>query len=139
MNRLIKLLAILFCINAYSQSLTMQDTLAHVKYFETNKAYYIGKPFSVLLNDLNIKPKLAMPGYGRYFLSAHTYFVFAERAQMYNYGKIRLIIKWYIPIKGDEASYYAKKNNAYFTEEEEAFYGSKIVNDIWVERRGGGN
>ncbi len=30
------------------------DTLNYLKQFEANKVNYIGKPFSVLLNDINL-------------------------------------------------------------------------------------
>jgi hypothetical protein len=77
MKTIIKIMALLLCVNVYSQhqfetnqyylgaGSTSQDTLNYIKSFETNKAKYIGKPFSVILNDLGeMQPKLVMPASG---------------------------------------------------------------------------
>ena len=47
--------------NADAQSTGVPDTLAYLQTIVANKAQYIGQPFSVLLNSLNIQIKFFTP------------------------------------------------------------------------------
>lgn len=48
----LKLIIFLFSLQTINAQVA--DTLSYVKQFEINKTNYIGKPFSVLLNDRNL-------------------------------------------------------------------------------------
>jgi hypothetical protein len=53
---------------------------------------------------------------------------------MYDTTAINLFIDWQTPLPRDEVYYYRKKNDAHFTEEERAYYSTKIVKDVSVFR-----
>ncbi|UKB83590.1 hypothetical protein LF887_21690 [Chryseobacterium sp. MEBOG06] len=112
------------------------DTLNYLKQFEANKANYINKPFSTLLNDMTlIQPKTAWSfSMGRKkTISADSRFKFANKEMGFN-NAITLLIKWVDPIERNATEYYEKKNNFYFTNDERVFYGGKIIKDIIVYR-----
>jgi len=110
------------------------DTLEYLKRFEANKADFIGKPFSVLLNRiLPIQPKTAFAfSMGRKKnIFADTRFKFTEKELSFR-PTVTLLIKWQDPIPRDQTKFYEQKNAFYFTNEEKTFYGNKIIKDIIV-------
>lgn len=111
------------------------DTLTYLKKFETNKAKYIGKPFSILVNDLgDIQPKTVWSSAGRYinFITASR-FEFTKKDLNFSGRNIILSIQWqHKKISRESINYYGKKNNYHFTEEEKEFYSDKIINNIIV-------
>lgn len=55
MKLFIVTIAVFFCVaTSYCQALPSADTLTYLKTITAQKQKYIGKPFSVLLNDLKI-------------------------------------------------------------------------------------
>jgi len=109
------------------------DTLNYIKQFETNKASYIGKPFSVLLNDMKkIKPKTVwftpLPNKNNV---KNSQFKFADKENSFR-RPITLLITWKDFIPYSDVKYLYLKNKFYFTEEEKEFYGDKIIQDIFV-------
>ncbi|MCA6069004.1 hypothetical protein JI747_017700 [Chryseobacterium sp. RG1] len=111
------------------------DTLAYLKQFEANKANYINKPLSVLLNDMTqIQPKTAWPTtHRKKTITPGTSFKFCNMELSFH-NSITLLIEWQDPIPRDQTKYYEQKNDFYFTNEERIFYGSKIIKDIIVYR-----
>ncbi len=111
------------------------DTLSYIKQFEINKANYIGKPFSVLLNDMTkIKPKTVWftPLREKNIIKTSR---FKFTSKEYSFGNaITLLITWkdFIPYR--DVKYLYQKNDFYFTNEEKDFYGEKIIQDISVYR-----
>jgi hypothetical protein len=151
MKTIIKIMAILLCVNAYSQhqfetnqyylgaGSTSQDTLNYVKSFETNKAQYIGKPFSVLLNALGkVPPKTVFPA-GYIFENINvkpgSLFRFNDRRNMYAENVISLYIDWQTPLPSETVYNMRIKNDALFTNEEKTYYSAKIVKNIRVYRK----
>ncbi|WP_419495451.1 hypothetical protein [Chryseobacterium bernardetii] len=112
------------------------DTLNYLKQFEANKAQYIGKPFSVLLNDMTkIQPKTVWPKLNMRYKTfiIGNYFKFANKEFSFH-NAVTLSITWQDTIPMNQFNYYGKKNQFYFTQEERDFYGSKIIKDILVYR-----
>lgn len=112
------------------------DTLNYLKQFETNKANYINQPLSVLLNDMTqIQPKTvwSFPMNRVKILSPNSRFKFNHKELSFRHTPT-LLIEWQSSIPRGETEYYEKKNAFYFTNEERAFYGSKIIKDIIIYR-----
>jgi len=131
-NKILTLILLLGFSIMYAQL----DTLNYLKQFEVNKANYINKPLSVLLNDMTqIQPKTAWPSsHGRKkTITPGTMFNFCEIDFSFH-SAITLLIEWQDPIPRDQTKYYEQKNGFYFTNEERSFYGTKIVKDILVSR-----
>src|SRR5688500_5617591 len=123
---------LLFCIKTNAQL----DTLNYLKQFETNKASYIGQPFSKLLNDMiQIQPKTVWnrPPRNNKNIILITRFKFCDMNYSFN-DVITLSILWQTPIAQSQTKYYEQLNNFYFTNDEKLFYGSKIIKDIKVYR-----
>ena len=144
MKRIVVILTLVINCTAYSQQLgtssTATDTLIYLRTFETNKSKYIGKAFSVLLSDMGkVQPKLVMPGSGQALnavnVSPLTYFVFANRSDLYSYEVPIMRIVWKDPLPAETVYGYMKKNNAFFTTEEKNYYSNKIVMNISVYMR----
>lgn len=109
------------------------DTINYLKQFEANKINYINHPFSKLLNDMTqIQPKTnwSIIGTG---CTRITLFNFCEMDESF-YDAITLSIEWQDCVSIPLVDYYENKNGFYFTNEERAFYGSKIVKNIRVYR-----
>ncbi|QQQ28358.1 hypothetical protein [Chryseobacterium indoltheticum] len=135
MKHLHKILALSFLLG-YSIIHAQLDTLNYLKQFETNKANYIGQPFSKLLNDMTqIQPKTAwsISLAGKKTVTPDTRFYFCKKEQSFH-NVITLWIEWQNEIPRDQTRYYEKKNHFYFTNDEKNFYGNKIVKDIKVFR-----
>ncbi|MEC3876079.1 hypothetical protein [Chryseobacterium salviniae] len=110
------------------------DTLSYIKQFEINKSQYINKPFSYLLGQMTqIQPKTVWAD--AYFkdkkIVKSSTFNFCQKE--YSFSRVvTLRIKWENSIPRSDVKYYEDKNHFYFTNEEKAFYGNKIVKDIMV-------
>ncbi|MGV0753629.1 hypothetical protein [Empedobacter brevis] len=112
------------------------DVLSYVKQFEINKANYIGKPFSVLLNDMNkISPKTVWesPNPNNKNNIKKSLFNFTTKEKSFK-NAITLLITWKELLPFKDIEYLSKKNEFYFTNEEKNFYGNKIIQDISVYR-----
>ncbi|MGL5234521.1 MAG: hypothetical protein ACRC8Z_07195 [Empedobacter falsenii] len=129
----ISLIVLLLSSFGFSQQV---DTLAYIKQFEINKANYIGKPFSVLLNDMTkIKPKTVwftpIPDNKNNVKVSRFKFVTKDRS--FNRA-LTLSITWKDFIPYSDVKYLYQKNKFYFTNEEKDFYAEKIIQDISVYR-----
>lgn len=133
MKNIIKFIALLFI--AFSCKTNAQlDTLNYMKQFETNKIEYINKPFSYLLSQITqIQPKSVWfsPNINNKNIIKKSIFKFCDMEYSFNRNVI-LEITWQNDIPRSEVKYYEDKNHFYFTEEERAFYGNRVVKDIIV-------
>lgn len=127
MKNFIKVLSIftLFAFSIIDAQVT--DTLAYAKSFETNKANYIGQPFSKLLNDMTLTQPKSIWSFG-YYSSLN----FCNMDNSTDIGTVNLVIYWQTVIPWSEIEYYENKNHFYFTNDEGIFYGSKIVKNISI-------
>ena len=132
--KIVTLFCLLFLNNkAFSQL----DTLNYLKTnFEIQKAQYINKPFSFLLNNMTqIQPKAAWAFSGSWKRNDRNYTEFCfnfKEACFHN--AVTLQIEWQNTIPASETEYLEKKNLYFFTNEEKLFYDSKIIKDIRVFR-----
>ncbi|GAA5096026.1 hypothetical protein GCM10023210_29390 [Chryseobacterium ginsengisoli] len=128
MKTIIKILIILTIFPFSKVNAQVSDTLAYVKNFETNKANYIGQPFSKLLNEMNLlQPKSLCTNQPRYSLIK-----FSNAADEFNIGTVNMIITWETPLPATETEYYENKNHFYFTNDERSYYGNKIIKNISI-------
>lgn len=133
-----KILNLLFFISLFLfiEGKAQLDTLNYLKQFEANKANYIGHPFSKLLNDMTqIQPKTvwSLPLKNNATLVRYTDFKFCEKKFSF-YNAITLSIKWQTDIPISQTDALGVQNQYYFTNDEKAFYGSRIIKDIMVYR-----
>ncbi|MFC6269059.1 hypothetical protein [Frigoriflavimonas asaccharolytica] len=131
------LLIILNFTGTFNAQKTPLDTLNYLKQFEINKAQYINKPLSILLNNMTaIKPKThwgdSNPNNKNAVVS--TMFNFCEKYYTFN-NAITMRITWDISFPRSEVEFPQNNNNFYYTNEEKLFYQDKIVKDISVYRR----
>ncbi|MCA4808765.1 hypothetical protein IF128_03230 [Empedobacter stercoris] len=133
-KRTFLLIALFMSVISFSQQKQL-DTLNYIKQFETNKASYIGKPFSVLLNDMTkIKPKTVWftPLRDKNNIKISR-FKFIDKDKSFSRA-LTLSITWKDFIPYSDVKYLYLKNKFYFTDEEKNFYGTKIIQDITVYR-----
>ncbi|AQX02345.1 hypothetical protein [Elizabethkingia anophelis] len=112
------------------------DTLSYLKQFEVNKAKYVGKPLSILLDDMTaIQPKLVFSHSA--FTNKH-FRIFSDfkfdTKNAYSINSISMLVYWQTPIHTEEANQYRDRNKSLFTPDERSFYGNKIIKDIKVNR-----
>ncbi|SHL87664.1 hypothetical protein SAMN05444360_105149 [Chryseobacterium carnipullorum] len=136
MKKIFKIIP-LFILTLLSYKVNAQlDTLNYLKQFEANKAQYIGQPFSKLLQAMTqIQPKTIWADYNieNKTITKRSRFKFCEMDYSFK-NVITMNITWGNDIPFSQVEYYEKNNNFYFTDEERAFYGNKIVKDIMVYR-----
>ncbi|MDN3692910.1 hypothetical protein QWZ06_11755 [Chryseobacterium tructae] len=121
----------------FSFGYSQQDTLKYLKQFEVNKAQYIGKPFSGLLNDMTkIQPKAIWHNgpFNNKNIRTSSDLGFYDLSKGYEFGAVTLVIHWQDPISVTEVNYYKNKNKNNFTSEEKNFFGKRIIKDILVYR-----
>jgi len=132
-NKFLIFIFLIFASISYKAQAT--DTLSDAKNFETNKANYIGQPFSKLLNDMTqIQPKTiwATTNFKSKNEVKSSRIKFCDLEESFNV--ITLEIIWQTPLERSNTKYYQQLHNAFFTNDEKLFYGSKIVKDIKVYR-----
>lgn len=136
MKNLFKTTIIFILILLSNKFYAQLDTLNYLKQFEANKLQYIGQPFSKLLNDMaQIQPKTVWSDYNLENKNSikRSDFKFCKMDYSFK-NAISLEITWQQEIPFTEILYYENKNHFYFTNEERAFYGNKIIKDIKVYR-----
>lgn len=113
------------------------DTLNYLKTFEANKANYIGKPLSLLLDNMNqIQPETVWktPLHGIRRFVSETVFSYNEKSPFVYGNVIFLSIIWKERIPYPNIEYYEKKNHFLFTADEKSFYGNKLIKDIKINQ-----
>ncbi|WP_146940569.1 hypothetical protein [Chryseobacterium hagamense] len=125
-----------YALLLFIKSKAQLDTLNYLKQFEANKANYIGQPFSKLLQDMTqIQPKTAWPfsKFNNKNITYKTIFNFCDYDYSFH-NVINMSIEWADLIPFSQADYYGILHHGNFTNDEKAFYGSKIIQDIHVYR-----
>ncbi|MEC3875794.1 hypothetical protein [Chryseobacterium salviniae] len=134
MKNIFKLFSILLLLVLSCKTYAQLDTLSYIKQFEINKSQYINKPFSYLLGQMTqIQPKTVWDTAAPKTKSIVKASRFKFCGMDYSFkNAITLHVIWETPIPRSDVKYYEDKNHFYFTNEEKAFYGNKIVKDIMV-------
>jgi hypothetical protein len=136
----ILIISILFFVaySAKSQTVNITDTLTYLKTIETNKANYIGRPFSSLMNDLQIQIKYFSPIASIHFdksKETSTSFCFyyplnADEVYL-TYPCIR--IEWDTPLNANQSSIiYNSNDGGMWLLNASLFYANAIIKNIRV-------
>ena len=108
--KILKLIIVFFSL----QTINAQqiDTISYIKQFEVNKASYIGKPLSFLLNDMTkIQPKTVWFNINtddKYNI-IESHFKFSTKEKSFK-NAVTLLIKWKEKIPFKNVEYLLKKN-----------------------------
>ncbi|MEZ7506135.1 hypothetical protein [Flavobacterium sp. Arc2] len=127
--------ALLFFFSVQTKAQTVSVTLQYLKNnFELKKGDYIGKPFSVLLKDLNVKPTetFHVTPFRKKNSVIGTYLYYFKKVYNATSSRINLYLTWQEQIPKETVRFYEKKNNYLFTNEMETFYANKIIKNIEV-------
>jgi len=110
------------------------DTLNYVKQFEINKAQYVNKPFSYLLDHMTqMQPKSHWSDtpFRNKKIVESSRFKFSGMDYSFK-NAVTLNIIWQESFPESDVKYLQNKNEYYFTNEEKDFYKNKVVKDILV-------
>ncbi len=121
-----------------SQVTNERDTLGYLKTIESNKANYIGKPFSVLLKDLKFQIKFFSPFASLPYdktketsTSFSFYFPLTEHEIYLTYPCLE--IYWLTPMNATQStSMYSIYRSVGWNDEIASFYKTGIIADIKV-------
>ena len=114
------------------------DTLQYLINIEKSKQNYVGKPFAVLINSLEIKPLSAFSVFASNDKNSlvETAFFFENTIDRVKAGSIRMIIIWQEKSKNiQEAWKLEKKGTNGLTNEQIQFYHGKKIKDIVISRK----
>ena len=124
--------------NAGAQTTSVTDTLAYLQTIVASKANYIGQPFSVLMNSLQMPIKSFIP-----FASVHfeknketsTSFSFHARQTGDDYYSAYplLRVSWVTPLNAEQSKILWKSNNCgLWSQAAIEFYSTGIISDIQI-------
>lgn len=117
------------------------DTLQYLNYnFVEHKDHYIGKPFSVLYNDLEFPVKSSIGGYDQRnsLISPHIRLSFYDdnttRYRMHSdAGPVySVIVEWEKPVSADALFKLDMANNLNWSPQHEVFLNGEIIKDMGV-------
>jgi hypothetical protein len=122
----------------HAQSVNVQkiDTFGYLRTIVAHKANYIGKPFSTLLNDLQIQIKRfapigSIPSDTTRETSTSFSFYFPQSAAEYELTFPKLNISWEPYLNATASRYLFRKNNGGgWTQEVINFYSTAIIKDM---------
>jgi len=127
-----------FVKNAVAQSSVVPDTLAYLQSIVANKSKYIGKPFSVVLNSLQIQIKYFSPRenihYDKYKETSTLFsFYFPQNSEEIYliYPGLEIYWKPYLNAVQSELL-YSQCQSVGWSPSVEAFYKNAIISDIKV-------
>lgn len=144
MKRIITILLLIICFGSVSNvrasavpdNINKIDTLLYLKGIVGNKANYIGKPFSVLLNDLQIQIKRFSPisGLSR-DISKETEtlfsFYFPQSIDEFHLTRPCLRVSWQPYLNATTSTnLFVKHNGGGWVQEVIDFYANAIIEDI---------
>lgn len=133
------LLILLLVTCAYKSNAQVPDTLAYLKSIVANKGFYIGEPFSVLQNNLQIQIKYysGFPGNPddtrqETSTSFSFYFPINGKDDFYlTYPKMDII--WQVPLNRIQSDIIWSNNNfGGWSAAASAFYANAIIKDIRI-------
>jgi len=126
-----------FTKNTKAQS-GVPDTLAYLQTIVANKAQYIGQPFSVLYNNLQIQIKLFSPFAGKHSriddeTSTSLAFYFPQTIEDHYLSYPRLDIYWQVPLNINQSEgIWRNSSSGNWSSASYNFYKNAIVSDIKV-------
>ena len=132
------LLVICFANNTKAQSQPVTDTLSYLNTIVANKASYVGKPFSVLMNDLQIQIKFFFPFADLNHdktkeTSTEFSFYFPPTAEEIYLTYPSLEITWQTNLNASQSrALYTQYRALGWSNEVATFYSSGIIADIRV-------
>jgi len=138
-----KILVITFLIIAFAkeskaQTYGVPDTLAYLQTIITNKAQYIGQPFAVLLNDLQIQVKFFFPfaslPYDKTKETSTSFaFYFPQTAEDIYLTYPHLEIYWQTPLNADQSrALRSQYRTVGWTSAIANFYANAVISDIKI-------
>lgn len=142
MKKIILIISILitgFAINVNAQTPQVTDTLAYLQSIVYNKSAFIGKPFSVLMDSLQIQIKFFSPFAGiSYDKSQETStsfsFYFPQTADEIYLTYPSLEIYWHSPLNAEQSNLlYNEYNGGGWAPPVAAFYSTGIIADINIQ------
>ena len=114
------------------------DTLAYLQTIVANKSQYIGQPFSILLNNLQIQVKFFSPfaslPYNKYKETSTSFaFYFPQSTDDYYFSYPRLRVSWQSYLDANQSDILWKNNNGGgWTTAVANFYANAIISDIQI-------
>lgn len=114
------------------------DTLAYMQQVVNNKAQFVGKPFSVLMDSLKIYLKFFTPGRTEPFnknkeVSTFFSFVFPETAEDMYLAYPMLYINWQTSLNAVQIDeLYRQNDGGGWSPQVSAFFANAIVSDIRI-------
>ena len=138
MKRLLAILVLFACIfSVQAQTRPVTDTVNYLKTFETNKTKYIGKPFSNLLDSLQIDIRyfgpLASLTYDKSKeTSTRFYFIIPEYLEDIQSGYIQIFWEPYLNADQSSIIFDEAADNDRWNTAAKAFYKNGIIKDIKV-------
>jgi len=134
---IIALLFTAFLSKASNANVTVvPDTLTYLQSIISNKAYYIGKPFSTLLNDLQIQIKFFSPLASLHYdttkeTSTTFSFYFPQTVNDFYLTFPKLRIFWDPYLNANTSNYlYSKYNGGGWSQEVIDFYKTAVIKDM---------
>jgi len=131
-------LVICFANNAKAQSSPVTDTLNYLNTIIANKASYVGKPFSILMNDLQIQIKYFFPFSNLHHdqtkeTSTEFSFYFPPTAEEIHLTYPSLEIFWQTHLDATKTrALYTQYRALGWAPEVATFYSSGIIKDIRI-------
>jgi hypothetical protein len=140
MKKIIIILLIFGAIfkNASAQTTPVTDTLAYLQTIVANKANYIGQPFSILRNNLQIQIKFFSIGRGIWTdinkeTSTDFAFYFPQNADEIYLTYPSLKISWATPLNANQSDILWKNHNGGgWATDVAALYSTGIISDIQI-------
>lgn len=124
--------------NANAQTTGVPDTLVYLQTIVNNKAQFVGKPFSVLMDSLKIQIKHFWPNRSIVYditkePSTQFSFYFPQSADEVYLTYPCLEIYWQTPLNGNQSDVLWESNNGGgWSSAVAAFYANGIIADIKV-------
>ncbi len=117
-----------------AQTSPITDTTAYLKTIESKKSYFIGRPFSVLLDSLKIPIKVFIPKAYAFDVAKEksTFFHFNSPNFLEDFAEKRLWIEWATPrdAKASDVIFSATDTAGAWTTAARDFYKTAVIKDI---------
>lgn len=138
MKKVIILIVVVFAFNVKGHSQVTTDTLDYLRNIVANKAQYVGHPFHVLADTLQLQIKFFSPFAGKAYdktketsTSFSFYFPPTQNEMYLTYPKLEIV--WQVPLNANQSSVlYDANNGGGWSPAVATFYANAIIGDIRV-------